>query len=108
MKAKPLKPAAGGGLEPCAPAEATHVLLHVPGPFPYRLLAVAISHAPVERPCWIWNGSTEAPTLNPSILSSSHDDRCHSFVTDGRIRFLDDCTHGHRGKTMDLLDVEWD
>lgn len=27
---------------------------------------------------------------------------CHSFVTDGQIRFLDDCSHGLRGKTVPL------
>lgn len=28
--------------------------------------------------------------------------RCHSFITDGRIQFLDDCTHALRGQTVDL------
>lgn len=27
---------------------------------------------------------------------------CHSFVTDGRIQFLDDCTHALAGATVDL------
>lgn len=27
---------------------------------------------------------------------------CHSFVTDGRIQFLGDCTHDLAGKTVDL------
>lgn len=30
---------------------------------------------------------------------------CHSFVTDGRIRFLGDCTHDLAGQTVDL--PEW-
>ena len=28
--------------------------------------------------------------------------RCHSFVTDGKIRFLNDCTHEMAGETVDL------
>jgi hypothetical protein len=30
---------------------------------------------------------------------------CHSFVTDGRIQFLEDCTHELAGQTVDL--PEW-
>jgi hypothetical protein len=30
---------------------------------------------------------------------------CHSFVTDGRIQFLGDCTHALAGQTVDL--PEW-
>jgi hypothetical protein len=30
---------------------------------------------------------------------------CHSFVTDGRIQFLGDCTHALSGQTVDL--PEW-
>jgi len=29
---------------------------------------------------------------------------CHSFVTDGRIQFLSDCTHALAGQTVDLPD----
>lgn len=29
---------------------------------------------------------------------------CHSFVTDGRIQFLTDCTHALAGQTVDLPD----
>jgi len=32
--------------------------------------------------------------------------RCHSFVTDGRIQFLSDCTHEMAGQTVDLPPVE--
>lgn len=31
---------------------------------------------------------------------------CHSFITDGRIRFLGDCTHALAGRTVDLPDLE--
>ncbi len=31
---------------------------------------------------------------------------CHSFVTGGRIQFLDDCTHKLAGQTVDLPEIE--
>lgn len=30
---------------------------------------------------------------------------CHSFVTDGRIQFLSDCTHSLAGQTVDLPEM---
>jgi len=30
--------------------------------------------------------------------------RCHSFITAGRIQFLDDCSHDLAGQTVDLPD----
>ena len=32
--------------------------------------------------------------------------RGHSYVTDGRIQYLSDCTHPLAGQTVDLPDVE--
>lgn len=75
---------------------------------------------------WGWNESGDAPTFTPSVLvrgtlplsDSAHAAWmckkaplpppipfvCHSFVTDGRIQFLDDCTHSLAGQTVDLPD----
>jgi hypothetical protein len=78
------------------------------------------------RPRWNFNGSPEAPTFTPSILMRTTEpitdeeaDRimrgekvdkrpvvCHSFVTDGRIQFLGDCTHTLAGQTIDLPEIE--
>jgi hypothetical protein len=60
---------------------------------------------------WSWNGSMEKPTLKPSILVNRGSvnpkvPQCHSYVTDGRIQFLGDCTHSLAGQTVDLPD--WD
>ena len=81
---------------------------------------------------WSWNGSVELPTLTPSINAKSghHADSnyecycnmsqripdaddhpewcyiCHSFVTDGKIQFLTDCTHPLAGQTVDLPPVK--
>lgn len=77
---------------------------------------------------WRWNGDADKPTITPSVLVRSghyvpghggqcwckHDAEhpddpsgctcgvCHSFVTDGEIRFLGDCTHALAGKTVPL------
>lgn len=72
------------------------------------------------RPCWTWNGNAERPTFSPSILvtythweppaptdqpQTAVTDVCHSFVRDGQIQFLGDCTHKLAGQTVPL--PEW-
>lgn len=76
---------------------------------------------------WTFNLSAEAPTFSPSILvrsghflpghtgntcwctyNAEHPDEedpftctiCHSFVRDGMIEFLSDCTHKLAGQTV--------
>jgi hypothetical protein len=71
---------------------------------------------------WTFNGDHERPTFSPSMLvrgtrmiTDEELDRimagekiepeplvCHSFVRDGRIEYLGDCTHEYAGKTVDL------
>lgn len=73
---------------------------------------------------WAWNGNLDRPTFTPSVLvrgnqwpkdeypeyhkpahaqvAPGDDTVCHSFVTDGRIEFLCDCTHALGGQTVDL------
>jgi len=111
MKAKPLKFIEGGYI-PCNPDVATHVVLEMPGPISYRMIPVITSGDRAGTPCWTWNGSIDKPTLKPSILTRAYDGPnvsvlCHSFVTDGMVRFLKDCTHEFAGKTVELLDVNW-
>lgn len=55
------------------------------------------------EPRWDWNGSRERPTFRPSVRVWSYVGEasvrtCHSFVTDGVIEFLGDCTHGLAGQ----------
>jgi len=85
----------------------------------------------VEGPgAWGFNGNADRPTFTPSVLvRSGHHvpghtgdcwcsfeartgrkpsftcDVCHSFVTDGQIQFLGDCTHEMAGQTVPL--PEW-
>jgi hypothetical protein len=67
-------------------------------------------------PRWGWNGNADKPTFTPSIkvtypANPDADEEfkewrteriCHSFVTDGRIQFLGDCTHHLAGETVDI------
>lgn len=68
--------------------------------------------AGIARPQWTWNGSFDAPTFYPSLLCNKDtpSSRCHSFVTDGKIKFLDDCWHALKGQTVDLPDygADWE
>jgi hypothetical protein len=66
-------------------------------------------------PRWTYNGNPDAPTFSPSILVT-YDGRdelgmphrisaCHSFVRDGMIQFLGDCTHELANQTVEI--PEW-
>ena len=86
-----------------------------------------------DRPRWGFNGDLERPTLTPSIaMRRGHyadgtppadccvckraQERgrasscciCHTFVRDGRVQFLADCTHALAGQTFDLPEIEDD
>lgn len=88
----------------------------------------AVTVAPAS-PTWGFNGNYEAPTFTPSVKVTSghyidghkgdscwctynrdHPDKpapfkcsvCHSFVRDGKIQFLGDCTHALAGQTIPL------
>jgi uncharacterized protein DUF6527 len=74
---------------------------------------------------WGWNKSMDRPTFTPSILvrgtepiTHEEADRilagekiekpktvCHSFVRDGAIEFLGDCTHILKGQTVPLAPI---
>lgn len=56
---------------------------------------------------WTWNGDLIKPTFSPSLLLTGHSSNsqervCHSFVRDGRIEFLSDCSHAFAGKTVEM------
>ncbi len=55
-------------------------------------------------PNWTFNDNFIKPTFNPSVLVTGHNPiyRCHSFITDGKIQFLEDCSHKLVGKTVEL------
>lgn len=100
----------------CWKAEGGHLMFWCPGCLTH--------HAPVVDGSrgWSWNGSLTSPTISPSILVKGTvpltDDQvtrimagekiepvplvCHSFVRDGQIQFLSDCTHKLAGQTVPL------
>lgn len=59
---------------------------------------------------WTWNGSLDRPTLSPSLSVRWHEGgvekHCHSFIREGRIEFLGDCTHSLAGQTVEIPDWE--
>jgi hypothetical protein len=85
-----------------------------------------------KKPVWDFNGDLDAPTFSPSMLcqttrftakgradyeawyAAGHPKRdepfeseplvCHSYVRNGQIEFLGDCTHEMAGKTVPLED----
>lgn len=78
---------------------------------------------PPNRIAWGFNGDYERPTFSPSVkvegvrrLTDDEHERvmrgetvkpvpfvCHSFVRNGKIEFLGDCTHALAGQTVDLV-----
>lgn len=78
------------------------------------------------NPRWSWNGSESKPTLNPSIrmqatqrITDEMASRimageniepkkivCHSFVRDGYIQFLADCTHKLACRVVELRGID--
>ena len=61
-----------------------------------------------------WKIDSEVITIKPSIKTQHpRPDKpnyvCHSFITNGEIRFLGDCTHDLKNKTVPLPEFEmWD
>lgn len=55
---------------------------------------------------WTFNGNLDRPTFRPSLLVTYPKMRCHSFITAGRIEFLQDSTHHLSGQTVDLPEIE--
>ncbi|CAG2155212.1 hypothetical protein LMG19282_04856 [Cupriavidus campinensis] len=91
----------------------------------------SIRYGDGSGPRWGWNGNAERPTFTPSVLVRSghyvpghengscwctyyaeHPDEpgdfacaiCHTFVTEGNIQFLGDCTHEFAGKTVPMVE----
>jgi hypothetical protein len=85
-------------------------------------------------PKWNWNGDLEKPTFTPSVLVTWEQGEppattpeirekirsgeitqvkvpkiCHTFITNGMVQFLGDCTHQYAGRTLPLPDLppEW-
>ena len=110
MKAKPVR-VIDGEYTLCEPHEATHLIFKFPGPIRTRVLPVMIGGTRKGTQNWTWNGDVDKPTIKPSVLTTGGGNgeggkqTCHSFVNDGKVQFLSDCSHELAGQTVDLLDV---
>jgi hypothetical protein len=61
---------------------------------------------------WTFNGDRDKPTFSPSMLVNARTHvtdpsaiLCHSFVREGRIEFLGDCSHALAGQTVELPEI---
>lgn len=134
MKALPVKIVQNKGFEVCSIEEATHITLNLPGPTYKITLPIILKGKREGTGCWTWNGDTERPTLKPSVLTQSgcfdvnhrlgnscwciynkeHPNenvpfncfRCHSWINEGQVLFLSDCTHELKNQTLDLLELD--
>jgi len=59
-----------------------------------------------SRPAWSFNGDLEHPTFYPSLLMNLAGLVCHSFVRNGLIAFMGDCSHDLKNKTVELGDID--
>ena len=57
---------------------------------------------------WQWNGDFERPTVTPSILNSRPGFINHVYITNGKIEYLNDCTHDMAGQRVDMVDFPED
>ena len=59
---------------------------------------------------WSFNGDVNKPTFSPSIKVTCPTPKrmliCHSFVKDGKIEYLSDCTHELAGQTIELPEYD--
>lgn len=66
---------------------------------------------PHEGPKWEFNGDMDKPTFSPSLRIQNHYGienklrMCHSFIRNGSIEFLSDCTHELAGQTVIMEEV---
>ena len=56
---------------------------------------------------WEEKGGTKSRGIKPESRHKMKEEliRCHTWITDGKAQFLDDCTHNLRGQTLDLEDI---
>lgn len=80
----------------------------------------SINHQPGHGPTWTWTGGVDNPTFWPSVDcegSVPSDDpekfddpkfdipyKCHVWVKEGMIQYLDDCSHKLRNQTVAMPD----
>ena len=62
-----------------------------------------------EHPIWDFNQDIDKPTISPSIFVYTYtNQKCHSFIKNGMIQYLNDCTHELKNQTIELPDITED
>lgn len=86
--------------------------------YSYICLGCDQTHLVYVQPCdrknihvWKFNGDIETPTLSPSVvfeikfaIPEKPNIKCHHFIRDGKIQYLNDCTHKYAGQIIDIPD----
>lgn len=86
------------------------VVINCPGCKEHHFLHTILM--PDGSPGWGFNGDFNKPTFTPSLLvrwpnlKEKTEVICHSFITNGNIQFLGDCTHDLKNQTVELPEVE--
>jgi hypothetical protein len=92
----------------------THRISNQSGEFHgWMIFCPGCKNAHVFDSRWTFNGNRDKPTFRASMLVHGNPEnlkategryghRCHSFVTDGMIQFLGDCTHELVNQTVPL------
>ena len=57
------------------------------------------------RPSWTFSGTLEAPTFIPSVRYGNPT-RCHFYVCNGELVYMQDCQHRYMGKTVPMESIE--
>ncbi len=81
-----------------------HYVFQCPGCQQGHMINVDPANGP---PCHTLSGPPESPTIRASVFANptgkpEQGPKCHSFVTEGKIQFLNDCTHSLAGQTVEL------
>jgi hypothetical protein len=61
---------------------------------------------------WKFDGNFEKPSFSPSLLvypnKTAKQPRCHLWITNGIIRFFDDCDHELKNQTVPMVELlDW-
>lgn len=75
----------------------------------HRFVTKRADGAPPQSPQWGWNGDLDKPTFTPSLFcnrDATPEDialgahRCHLFLREGMVQYLNDCSHSAAGTTV--------
>jgi len=69
-----------------------------------------------DNSLWGFNGNIDNPSFTPSLLNTMNvknektgkneeKERCHLFVTNGKIIYCVDCTHKLAGQTVEMEEI---